>query len=156
MSPRGPQKKRAPRRSVVLPGDPTDPRGLHVAVADWLEWLSSHDYSPNTIISHSWHLARFMSWAELRGIVRPSDVTLPVLEAYQRHVSLLRKTNGMPLSWASQTQAIVPLKVFFAWSARSHRILFNPASELVLARNEHRLPEGDAQPRRGRGRARHP
>ena len=141
MSPRQGRRKGRQRRTVALPGDPSDPASFHVAVSDWLDWLEVHDYSPVTVMSHSWHLQRFMSWAELRGITRPHDVTLPVLESYQRHVSLLRKPNGMALSWSSQHQALVPLRSFFAWCAKSHRILYNPASELSLARTEHRLPK---------------
>ena len=91
MSPRRPVPKRPPRKSVAIPGDPTDPYGFHRAVVDWLEWLTAHDYSPVTVLDRSWYLATFISWAELRGIFRPRDVTFPVLESYQRHVGPAEK-----------------------------------------------------------------
>ena len=83
---------------------------------------------------------RFVAWAELRGIFRPADVTLPVLEAYQRHVSLRRKSDGTPLAWSTQAKCLVPLRAFFSWCARNRRILSNPASELVMPRQNHTLP----------------
>src|SRR5271157_1081079 len=104
MSPRRPVPKRPARRSVEIPGDPTDPFGFHKAVTDWLEWLAAHNYSAVTVLDRSWYLAMFISWAELRGISRPRDVTLPVLEAYQRHVGLRRKSDGMPLAWSDPVQ----------------------------------------------------
>ena len=141
MSPRRPVPKRPPREHVAIPGDPSDPQGFHRAVLDWLEWLRAHNYSPTTVVDRSWYLATFISWAELRGVHRPSEVTLPVLEAYQRYVSLRRKRDGMPLSWSSQSKCLVPVRVFFGWCTRTRRILFNPASELVMPRQNHALPK---------------
>ena len=141
MSPRRPVPKRPPRKSVEIPGDPTDPYGFHAAVVDWLEWLTAHNYSPVTVLDRSWYLATCITWAELRGIFRPRDVTFPVLESYQRHVGLRRKSDGMPLAWSTQAKSLVPVRAFFAWATRTHRILYNPASELVLARKDHALPK---------------
>ncbi len=141
MSPRRPVPKRKPRTTVVIPGDPADPHGFHTAVLDWLEWLGARHYSPVTVLDRSWYLATFITWAELRGIDRPRDVTLPVLEAYQRHVGLRRKPDGMPLAWSTQTKCLVPVRAFFAWCTRTRRIGSNPASELVLPRKDHSLPK---------------
>lgn len=140
MTGRRPQPKRTPRRHVAIPGDPADPDGFYVAIGEWIEWLESHNYAPQTVMDRSWNLANFVNWAELRGISRPCEVTLPMLEAYQRHVSLRRKSDGMPLAHSTQVKALVPLRTFFAWCTRSHRILYNPASEMVLPRKEHPLP----------------
>jgi integrase/recombinase XerD len=55
-------------------------------------------------------------------------------------VSLRRKTDGTPLAWSSQSKTLVPLRVFFSWCTKQRRILFNPASELVMPREDHKLP----------------
>jgi integrase/recombinase XerD len=141
MTRRRPPGKRPPRRSVVIPGDPDDPAGFHPAILEWLMWLEVRNYARSTVLDRSWHLARFVSWAEVRGVTRPAEVTLAVLEAYQRHVFLRRKADGMPLSYSTQQKALVPVRLFFAWAAKTHRILYNPASELELPRKEHRLPK---------------
>lgn len=121
-------------------GDPTDPTGFHVMAADWVEWLATHNFSHATLVQHSFALAKFVSWAELRGITRPADVTFPILEAYQRHVSLRKKSDGTPLAWSTQGKLLSAVRVFFSWCAKQHRILYNPASELVMPRQNHKLP----------------
>jgi integrase/recombinase XerD len=74
-------------------------------------------------------------------------VTLPVLEAYQRHLFHARKANGQPLSFHTQAQRLIPVKAYFAWAARTHRISANPASELVLPKTGQRLPADVLTPR---------
>ena len=44
-----------------------------------------------------------------RGLTEPVEVTRPVLERYQRHLFHYRKTNGEPLSFASQHARLVAL-----------------------------------------------
>jgi integrase/recombinase XerD len=77
-------------------------------------------------------IRRFLLWAEERGLSDPREITLPILERYQRHLYHYRKTNGEPLSFSSQYTELAPLKAFFAWLTRNHVILYNPASELQL------------------------
>jgi integrase/recombinase XerD len=77
-------------------------------------------------------LARFIRWADERGLNDPREITLPILERYQRHLYHYRKTNGEPLSFSSQYTELAPLKAFFSWLTRNHIILYNPASELQL------------------------
>ena len=97
--------------------------------------------APHTLWAHSVNLAKFVAWAELRGVTRPAEVTLPVLEAYQRHVSLRRKADGTPLSVTTQLKRLTSLRVFFSWCAKQRRILFNPASELVMPRQQRSCPK---------------
>jgi integrase/recombinase XerD len=132
--------KRGGRQVFVIGSDPVDPTGFHVTGSDWVEWMKTHNYSHHTLIQHSFHLAQFVAWAELRGITRPADVTLPILEAYQRHVSLCRKADGTPLAWSTQNKSLGTVRVFFSWCAKQRRILANPASELVMANQTHKLP----------------
>lgn len=136
-----PRPKGPVRFSFAIPGNPADPDGFHVAIYEWLRWLEVHNYAPSTILNRSWQMAKFVYWAHERGIVRPNEVTLPILETYQRHVTGRRKSDGMPLSHSSHQKAIIPLRLFFAWCTRSHRILYNPASELVLPKSDHPLPK---------------
>jgi len=140
MSPRRSQPKRGGRRRFAIGGDPADPVGFAAICNEWLEWLATHNYSEATIIDRSFYVAKFVAWAELRGLSRPNEVTLAVLETYQRHVSQLRKTNGMPLAWSTQAHHLIPLRLYFSWCTRVKHIAFNPASELVMPRQDHKLP----------------
>ena len=43
-------------------------------------------------------------------LVHPKDVTLPILERYQRYLYHYRKPNGAPLTFGSQQSVAAPLK----------------------------------------------
>jgi len=129
---------RRPKRAV---GDPTDPQGMAVRLAEYLEWLRTKNYSERTVENREVYLGFLIDWCETRGIVRPSEVTKPILERYQRHLFHLRKEDGRPLSFRSQHSRLVPVRGFFKWLTRQNHLLYNPASELELPRLEKRLPK---------------
>ena len=81
MSPRRSPPKRGGKQIFAIGGDQSDLSGFYAVGTDWLEWLKTHNYAHGTMVDRSFYLARFVAWAELRGIFRPADVTLPVLEA---------------------------------------------------------------------------
>ena len=136
MARRGTKKKREPV------GDPSDPHGMASWIAHYLEWFRSHNYSDSTVNNRESYLMLFCKWCEERGITRPSEVTKPILERYQRHLYHYRKPqNGQPLSFRSQHSRLVPIRAFFKWLTRQNVLLYNPASELELPRLEHRLPK---------------
>ena len=60
----------------------------------------------------------------------PEEQTLPY-----------RKADGAPLAVATQVQRLVPISQFMAWLHREHRIVVNPALELLMPRPDRRLPE---------------
>jgi integrase/recombinase XerD len=73
--------------------------------------------------------------------LRPSEVTKPIIERYQRFLFHYRKRDGDPLSFRSQHGRLVPIRAWFKWLARQNHILYNPASEIDLPKLEHRLPK---------------
>jgi len=113
---------------------------LIIWLDQFLEWLAARNYSPRTIESRRINLQNFIAWCAERGLNRPDEITLPILERYQRHLFYYRKPNGQPLTFRTQASRLVPIKAFFKWLTRSHVILYNPASELELPRGEKRLP----------------
>ena len=84
---------------------------------------------------------RFIAWCDERELSHPRDVTLPVLERYQRYLYHYRKPNGAPLTFGTQQTMLAPLKAFFQWATRERHLLYNPASELLLPRLPRRLPK---------------
>ncbi len=64
------------------------------------------------------------------SIVRPVEVTKPILERYQRHLFHLRKPDGKPLSFRGQAWRLVPVRAYFKWLTKQNVLLWNPASEL--------------------------
>jgi integrase/recombinase XerD len=133
-----------PARGQRRPRPPAvdgDPAGFGVAIGDYLEWLAVRNYSPRTIEDRRKSLGYLAAWLAERGVTRPGEVTLAVLERYQRHLFHYRKPNGAPLAFRTQLGRLVAVRALFRWLVRQHRIGSNPASELELPRVEHRLPK---------------
>ena len=123
-----------------LPGDPNDPEGMHVWVTRFLRSLEVKGLSLQTVEHRSYRLGQFIQWCAARSIARPSQVTKPIVEAYQRHLFHRRLPSGKPLSWGTQHGSLVAIKRLFQWLARSNVLLSNPASEIDLPRLGRRLP----------------
>jgi len=120
---------------------PTEQDTMSPYLAHFLEWTAARGYSAQTVTSRRRALVRFIAWCEERGLGRPQDVTRPILERYRRHLYHYRKSNGEPLSFATQQQRLISVKAFFRWLAKENLILYNPASELELPKVHRRLPK---------------
>lgn len=133
---------RRKRRSGAKPRAPTaaDRNLLNRYVASFLDWSAARGLSAQTTDTRARALKRFVAWCEERELQHPRDVTLPILERYQRHLYHYRKPNGDPLTFGSQQTLLVPVKAFFQWATRERHLLYNPASELMLPRLPRRLP----------------
>ena len=119
-----------------------DPQGLAAAVGEFCEWLRIRNYSPRTIAGYESQLLAFVDWAAERGVNRPTEVTQPMLERYQRALFYRRKPDGSPLSVRAQVGHLVALRALFRWLARQRRVLFDPAAALELPRTRRLLPRG--------------
>jgi integrase/recombinase XerD len=133
--------KKGTRQSGKVVGDASDPQGMTALAKAYLEWGRVHNYSTLTTDHHLRYLNAFIKWTADRGIAKPSDVTKPILERYQRWLFQYRKTNGDPLSFSTQKCYLVPLRSWFKWLAKHNHILFNPASELELPKQSQTLPK---------------
>lgn len=107
----------------------------------YLEWLEVRNYSPRTIAGARDKLRYFITWADGRELTDPNEVTMAVLESYQRGLHRHRKKNGKPLSATTQRGYIGAVKIYFGWLTKRKTIEANPASELELPRAERRLRE---------------
>ncbi|MCP4128148.1 MAG: site-specific tyrosine recombinase XerC, partial [Gammaproteobacteria bacterium] len=107
----------------------------------FLEWSAAMGLSDQTVISRKRALSRFAVWCNERDLNRPQDITRPILERYRRHLFHYRKSNGEPISFATQQQRLIPIKAFFKWLTKENYILYNPASELELPKVHKRLPK---------------
>jgi integrase/recombinase XerD len=90
---RGIKRARAMRRWADKQGgfaaapdgfDRRDTQTLASLVDRWLARLEVRAYSPRTVSARVWALRSFLAWAEPRGLLRPTEVDKPVLEAFQR------------------------------------------------------------------------
>ncbi len=121
-----------------------DQRGASVFeryIATYLDHLRARNYAEETIKFKNMALKVFILWCAERGIARPSEVTRPVLQRYQRHLYHAQGRGGRPLSAAAQFNRLMALRGFFKFLTRENVLLYNPASELDLPRLERRLPK---------------
>jgi integrase/recombinase XerD len=117
-----------------------DPQGMTPLLGRFLDWLAVKNYAERTVAIRRTCVGYFITWAEQRGVTRPSEVTRPVLERYQRYLFNHRKANGEPLSVRTQCSRLASVKSWFKWLAKHNHILYNPAGELEMPRLELRLP----------------
>ena len=133
-----PGKKPGPLR---VAGDPEIAAGFHAYLVDFIAWTAARQYSSMTVKARRIELGYFIDWCEERSICRPDEVTRAILERYRQYVFLYRrKTDGAPLSFQTQAKRLISVRAFFQWMTRQHHLLYNPASELELPRQQQRLP----------------
>lgn len=141
---KGTKRPRTPHKGIYHPAGQAigaaDPDSLWNHMQRFTRWQEEKDYSHHTIDARERTLRVFAAWAAERGLIRPQEVTKPILERWQRHLFLYRKADGEPLTTRSQIAHTQPLKAFFRWLARDNHILYNPASELEMPRIGRRLP----------------
>lgn len=120
--------------------DPSAQNPMRAVLDAYLEYWRLMGFREAGVLIRQKALRRFVEWADARDLRSAAELTLPLLERYQRDLFLYRKADGMPLSMNSQQLLLVPLKGFFNWLARSGRIRSDPAAALVLPRKPARLP----------------
>ena len=132
--------KKGQRKERRALGSSDGSEGFATLGEAYLESLRVRNYSGATIAGREHHLREFIHWAEERGLTRPTEVTKPTLERYQRYLYHYRKKNGEPMSFRSQHSCLVPVRAYFKWLCRQNLLLANPAADLDLPRAEKRLP----------------
>ncbi len=93
-----------------------------VEANDYLTWMAVHNYAATTIENRRRYLGYFFDFARAAGLVEPVEVTYELVVDYQVALHSHRKTDGTPLSVATQVQRLVPVTQFFTWLRREHRI----------------------------------
>jgi integrase/recombinase XerD len=127
--------------ALRLAGDPEQAGGFRAYLVDFLAWTAARQYSAMTIKARRIELGYFIDWCEERSIRRPDEVTRGMLERYRQHIfQYRRKTDGAPLSHQTQAKRLISVRAFLQWLARQHHLLYNPASELELPKQQQRLP----------------
>jgi len=132
----------AARRKRIWPfADPLNPRGFVVLMKEHLEALKVKGQSERTVWATEWSISDFILWCQERDLMRPQDVTRPILQRYQRVLFYARKEDGSPLTLSTQHTRLVFIKQFFLWLTKNNYLLSNPASGMELPKVEKRLPK---------------
>lgn len=131
-------QRRHGRRPVQIRPDADN--ALHAYRRAYLEWMGVISLSAHTVRAHDSALQKFIAWCDERGVSAPQEITLPMIERYQKHLYLYRKRDGEALSLGAQLAFLKPIKPWFKWLTRNRYLLMNPASELILPKKPMGLP----------------
>lgn len=114
--------------------------GFYAYLLRYNEAMKLRNYSKSTLHRRESDIRRFVGWCDERSLNQPQDVTKPILERYQKHLYYYRQANGEPLSSSSRNHYITSIKQFFKWLTQENYLLYNPASELFVPRQNPSLP----------------
>src|SRR5512142_2881711 len=92
-------------------------------------------YSERTVEHYLADVRFLLAWLEERG-VGLVDLRSADLEAYQAHLSALRKKDGRPYAVGSQQARLVAMKNFFRFLYRRGELVHDPAAAIELGRTE--------------------
>ncbi|MBD2822451.1 site-specific tyrosine recombinase XerC, partial [Xenorhabdus sp. 42] len=106
----------------------------------YLDTQAAQGKAPRTLESYRERLLPFVDWCEQRTVRYPAQVTLGLLESWQRYLRAYRKADGQPYGHNGQRERLSTLRLWFRWLLQRHHILYNPAEQLVLPKEEKRLP----------------
>jgi len=106
----------------------------------YLKHLEASGYSSRTMEGYRERLLPFVTWCEQRGVMTAPQVSLVVLEGYQRYLRSYRKADGKPLVQGGQLNRLSAIKMLLRWLLKRHHILYSPAEQMTLPKAEKRLP----------------
>ncbi|MEQ2027535.1 site-specific tyrosine recombinase XerC [Xenorhabdus szentirmaii] len=106
----------------------------------YLDTQAAQGKSPRTLDSYRERLLPFVDWCEQRSVGYAAQVTLVLLESWQRYLRAYRKADGQTYTTNGQRERLSTLRLWFRWLLQRHRILYNPVEQLVLPKEEKRLP----------------
>ncbi|WP_422646106.1 site-specific tyrosine recombinase XerC [Xenorhabdus doucetiae] len=130
-----------PQRKTVMETQPTFTLAtLRQQLEAYLEIQSASGRSNRTPETYREWLMPFVDWCEQRTVRYPAQVTLGLLESWQRYLRAYRKADGQPYGHNGQRERLSTLRLWFRWLLQRHHILYNPAEQLVLPKEEKRLP----------------
>ncbi|WP_052734709.1 hypothetical protein [Erwinia tracheiphila] len=103
-------------------------------VIAWLAHLDAQGYSPRSTEGYRERRLPFVTWCEERGLLYAAQVSLEVLESYQRYLRSYRKADGQPLVVGGQLNRLSAIRNCWRWLLKRHVILYNPADLLNCQR----------------------
>ncbi|WP_168386371.1 site-specific tyrosine recombinase XerC [Erwinia amylovora] len=106
----------------------------------WLSHLAAAGRSPRTVQGYGERVRAFLAWCEPRGITYAPQVSLAVLESYQRWLQSYRRADGRHLAVNGQLHLLSAIRMLLRWLLQRHHILYNPAELLAMPKEERRLP----------------
>lgn len=119
---------------------PIEHTGFYPYLQKYLEAITIKNYSHTTIDKRDNVLRRFIAWCDERELNTPQDTQKTHIQRYQKTLHYCTQKNGEPLKASTQSRYISGVKHFFKWLSIENYILFNPAADVELPKDEISLP----------------
>jgi integrase/recombinase XerD len=135
-------KKRSRKQQPQAPiNDPSDYRSMEHLISEHVLALRVRNFSEETVLQREKYLRWFAKWCSERSLTRPTEITKPILERYQRHLYQYRNEKDQPMSFRSQYAHLSHIRAWYKWLAKENHVLTNPASDLDLPKLGKSLPK---------------
>lgn len=105
-----------------------------------LLWLKTHHYQANTLQGQRGQLRLFFSWCQQRDIHEVSQLTPPLLEAFQRFLYYSTTLHGKRRHVRTQHGLLGTVRGFCRWLHQQGFLLFDPSSGLQYPKLPDSLP----------------
>jgi integrase/recombinase XerD len=114
--------------------------GLPCLMEQHLQRLAVKQQSPRTIETRRRALVAFVRWCQERELMKPAQITRPILESYQRHLWHHRTKYDKPLAVGTQIGRLAAVRGLFKWLCREAWLDADPAAHLEMPKEVHRVP----------------
>ncbi|OGH60977.1 MAG: hypothetical protein A3G34_17485 [Candidatus Lindowbacteria bacterium RIFCSPLOWO2_12_FULL_62_27] len=119
-----------------------DLAGFAARIEQYTEAMQVKGHTPDTLNRAIYSFRKFTIWCEERGVLRPTEVTRPIVERFQRFLfHSINPRTDRPISLAYQNTVLTNLRSFFRWLAKQNLVLYNPVADIDIPRRDKRLPK---------------
>lgn len=107
-------------------------------ITDFLEDAElNKNQSFKTVLNYQHYLMRFVDFA---GLIKPDEITLPVIQKYRLYLNRLNDKHGLPLGKKTQSYHIIALRAFLKYLGKMDIPSLNP-EKIEVGKIEQRTVE---------------
>ncbi|MCG6167193.1 tyrosine-type recombinase/integrase [Leptospira sanjuanensis] len=118
-----------------------NPSILEKRILEYLGYQKGLGTCVNTIRGLRFYLEVYFKWCMERGLEEPNQMTISLVDRYQRYVSQYRnQVTKKVITPDTQNHLLINLKIFFEWMQRREYVKKNPCWEMKLAKTPKRIP----------------
>ena len=115
-------------------------KSIEILIEEFTASLKRKGMAPGTIEGYLYETRQFLRWLEVNGVSGLDEITRETIRKYQDLLYHGKNRRGGPFSVSTQICKIHAVKAFLQTMSEESRILFNPAEDIQLPRQEQRLP----------------
>lgn len=119
----------------------TSPSLLEKRILEYLDNQKSLGMNIHTIRGQRFYLEVFFKWCMERGIEDPNQMTISLVDRYQKYVSQYRnQVTKKVITPETQNHILISMKTLYEWMQRREYIVKNPCWNVRLVKTPKRIP----------------